>query len=238
MIGRAAVMAMLLVAIEGCSATKMIEMPYGPLPASEAGSGPVDVISYLEAPGQLPPLHTVALAPGDVEYRFGVVGHMALGATQTIVRVVRAGGKAQGEVWCQRLAWELADSTHGMPSQVARTHLEHAPNWSQIIDSLQAIDLMTYRPGERPAGPGIVPRDQTDQPSLLFEGREGVRYRSFGMVSRSPTDAEVWARLTRVIRMVWGEQHYGCHELVGPEEPWDPHSMTQWHIRPDSLGVH
>jgi len=98
---------------------------------------------------------------------------------------------------------------------------------------------MTYRPGEPKRGPGpLVPRDQTDQPSLLFEGRKGRDYRSFGMTSRSPEDGVVWERLTRVIRLVWGEQHWACNELKGPEAPWDPHSTTRWIVRPDSTTAH
>ena len=137
--GRSALLGATL--LSGCSATPMIEMHYFPLPAAEQGAGAVDVIHDLEAAGQLPVLHTVALADGDVEYRFGIVGHMALGATQTIVRVVRSGGTARGEVWCHRLAWELADSTHPMPHQVARTHLEHPPDFAGLDVAAKVFNL-------------------------------------------------------------------------------------------------
>lgn len=231
--------AVALVAI-GCSTPKMIEMPYLPLAAPEPGAGPVDVIRDLEAHGQLPPLHTVRLPDGDVEYRFGIVGHMVLGGTNTIVRVTRSAGVVRGEVWCHRLAWELKDSVGGMLHQIARTQIEKRPAWDAILDSIGAIGLMRYsapRAVTRPATPGevpLVPRDQTDQPSLLFEGREGPAYRSLSIYGHTPEDRPEWPRVAAAIGAVWGEQKYACSELSPETREWDPHSTTRWRILPDS----
>lgn len=237
---------LLLALAVACGPVGMIEMPYQPLPAPEPGSGPLDVIQALEAPGQLPPLHTVRLPQGDVEYRFGIVGHMALGATNTIVRVTRSGGVARGEVWCERTAWEHNDSLGRMPYQVARTDVERAPDWSAIADSVTAIGLMRYAPGQAevvspgasPAHPGerpLVPRGQTDQPSLLFEGREGAAYRSLSIYGQSPEDRDEWTRMRAVIRAVWGGQQWACGELAPAQQEEDPHSTTKWRIRADSV---
>ena len=217
-----------------CAPAKMITMPYEPLPAPEFGSGPVDVIRDLETPGQLPPLHTVRLPEGDLEYRFGFVGHMALGGTNTLVRVTRSDGVARGEVWCERLAWELKDSAGRMPRQIARTALEHRPDWGAIADSITAIGLMGYVPGVLPSGPGLIPRESTDRPSLLFEGRVGREYRSFGMTSHTAADRAVWERVSNAIRSVWNGQQWACGELALAEGERDPHSTTKWRVRPDS----
>ena len=232
--------------VVACGPAKMIEMPYQPLPAPEPGGGPLDVIHALEAPGQMPPLHTVRLPDGDIEYRFGIVGHMALGAGNTIVRVTRTKGVARGEVWCERTAWELEDSLGRMPHQIARTHIERTPDWSAILDSVAAIGLMRYAPGhvgviypgDIPAHTGerpLVPRSQTDQPSLLFEGREGAAYRSLSIYGQSPEDRPEWPRLRAAIRAVWGEQHYACAELAPDVGRWDPHTTTKWRVNLDSL---
>ena len=238
--------ALLAVLLVGCGPEKMIEMPYQPLPAPEPGSGPLGVIQALEAPGQLPPLHTVRLPDGDVEYRFGIAGSMVLGATNTIVRVTRSGGVARGEVWCERTAWELKDSLGRMLHRIARTHVETAPEWSAIVDSVAAIGLMRYAPGrtgiilpgDTPARPGehaLVPASQTDQPSLLFEGREGNVYRSLAIYGHSPENRAEWPRMRAVIRAVWGEQQQACGELSPEQGEWDPRSTTKWRVNLDSL---
>jgi len=229
-----------------CAAPPSIEMPYQPLPAPEFGSGPLDVIRDLEVPGQLPPLHTVRLPDGDVEYRFGIVGHMALGGTNTIVRVTRSAGVVRGEVWCHRLAWELKDPEGRMPHQIARTVLDRRPDWGAVLDSIAAIGLMQYSPKQEQAEPAqlppgdplkerpLVPRDQTDQPTLLFEGREGAAYRSLGIYGRSPADRPEWPRVGAAVRAVWGGQQFACSELVPGDGNWDPGNTTRWRIVPDS----